>query len=75
MVLGIQKKIWTNLISQSINLCIKSSHVGIDNLKYRFKLIFENEADIYFYNAPYSGAVVEMTIPAKEDDSDENINN
>ena len=53
----------------------KSSHVGIDNLKYRFKLIFENEADIYFYNAPYSGAVVEMTIPAKEDDSDENINN
>ena len=53
----------------------KSSHVGIDNLKYRFKLIFENEADIYFYNAPYSGAVVEMTIPVKEDDSDENINN
>ena len=53
----------------------KSSHVGIDNLKYRFKLIFESEADIYFYNAPYSGAVVEMTIPVKEDDSDENINN
>lgn len=56
-------------------MCISLLRIGIDNLKYRFKLIFENEADIYFYNAPYSGAVVEMTIPAKEDDSDENINN
>ena len=75
MVLGIQKKIWTKFNKPVDKFVYKSSHVGIDNLKYRFKLIFENEADIYFYNAPYSGAVVEMTIPAKEDDSDENINN
>lgn len=53
----------------------KPSHVGIDNLKYRFKLIYEGSSDIYFYNAPYGGAVVEMTIPIKEEENDEYINN
>ena len=49
--------------------------MGIDNLKYRFKLIYEGSSDIYFYNAPYGGAVVEMTIPIKEEENDEYINN
>ena len=37
--------------------------------------IFIQRAETLMLNAPYSGAVVEMTIPVKEDDSDENINN
>lgn len=46
----------------------QSSHVGIDNLKYRLRLIYGEDTEIYFYNAPYGGAVAEMTIPAVEID-------
>ena len=40
----------------------RSYHVGIDNLKYRIYLMYQ-EANWYFYNSPYGGAISEVTLP------------
>ncbi|MBO6215976.1 MAG: histidine kinase, partial [Lachnospiraceae bacterium] len=39
-----------------------SNHVGIDNFKYRMKLLYKDKARFSFYNAPEGGAVSEITI-------------
>ncbi len=39
-----------------------SEHVGIENLKYRIKLYYGENAKIYFYNAAFGGAVTEITL-------------
>ena len=41
----------------------RSYHVGIDNLKYRIYLMYQETAKWYFYNSPYGGAISEITLP------------
>ncbi len=41
----------------------RSYHVGIDNLKYRIYLMYQEAANWYFYNSPYGGAISEVTLP------------
>ena len=41
-----------------------AEHVGILNLKYRCRLLYEEKAHFSFYNAPAGGAVSEITIPS-----------
>ncbi|MBR6380097.1 MAG: histidine kinase [Lachnospiraceae bacterium] len=40
----------------------QSDHVGIDNFKFRMKLLYGDKASFAFYNSPESGAVCEITI-------------
>lgn len=46
----------------------QSKHVGIDNLKYRIRLLYGKEAKICFYNAPFGGAVTEITLSEVADE-------
>ena len=46
----------------------RSYHVGIDNLKYRISLIYGENANWYFYNSPYGGAITEITLPEELDE-------
>ncbi len=39
-----------------------SDHVGIDNFKFRMKLLYKDKASFSFYNNPDGGAVSEITI-------------
>lgn len=50
----------------SEDISIKSSdaeHIGINNLRYRFKMLYGNQGKLVFYNALAGGAVVELMIP------------
>ena len=40
----------------------QSDHVGIDNFKFRMKLLYQDKASFAFYNSPVGGAVCEITI-------------
>ena len=40
----------------------KSNQVGIDNFKYRMKLLYDKKASFAFYNNDEGGAVSEITI-------------
>ena len=46
----------------------RSYHVGIDNLKYRICLLYGENANWYFYNSPYGGAITEITLPEELDE-------
>lgn len=45
----------------------RSEQVGIDNMKYRIFLLYQEAAKIYFYNHLNGGAVTEMLLPAAEE--------
>ena len=40
----------------------QSKHVGIDNFKFRMKLLYKDKSSFSFYNNPKGGAVCEITI-------------
>jgi len=47
------------------------NHVGIRNLKYRIRLLYDDRASWYFYNSPFGSAVAELTLTeANHDRSD-----
>lgn len=46
-----------------------SGHVGVDNIKYRIFLLYEERARLYFYNSPAGGAVTEILLPQVEHES------
>ena len=46
-----------------------SSHVGVDNIKYRIFLLYGERARLYFYNSPAGGAVTEILLPQEEHES------
>jgi len=41
----------------------KGEHLGIWNVRRRLSLLYDNQADIVFFNQPQGGAVVEILIP------------
>lgn len=43
-----------------------SQHIGINNLRYRFKMLYGDSGKLVFYNALAGGAVVELMIPGEE---------
>ena len=50
-----------------------SQHVGIDNIRYRMKILYGDRAKIYFYNTLTHGAATEILLPVEEENQSENI--
>ena len=48
-----------------------TNHIGINNLRYRIRLLFGEKGKVVFYNSPGGGAVTEIILPAKEVESNE----
>lgn len=48
-----------------------TNHIGINNLRYRIRLLFGDKGKVVFYNSPGGGAVTEIILPAKEVESNE----
>lgn len=66
--LGFEPSVLEELNQEVTKYAYKSTHVGTDNLKYRLSLLYKEKAQIYFYNASYGGAVVEMILPEVDDE-------
>lgn len=66
---GYPENVLADLNREVTDFAYSSQHVGIDNVRYRLSLLYGDRANIYFYNAPFGGAVTEMTVPGAEYES------
>ena len=66
---GYPENVLADLNREVTDFAYSSQHVGIDNVRYRLSLLYGDRAKIYFYNAPFGGAVTEMTLPETEYES------
>lgn len=66
---GYPENVLADLNREVTDFAYSSQHVGIDNVRYRLSLLYGDRAKIYFYNAPFGGAVTEMTVPGTEYES------
>lgn len=53
--------------SQETGFFREAEHVGIDNLRYRLRLLYSERAKTAFYNQPSGGAVAELFLPINEE--------
>lgn len=60
---GYPDSMMEELNCEEVSFCFRENHVGIDNLKYRLYLTFQDKASWYFYNSPYGGAITEIILP------------
>lgn len=59
---GYSKEVLEELNAPVDEFIYQSNHVGIDNFKFRMKLIYKDMASFAFYNGEAGGAVSEVTI-------------
>lgn len=54
--------------SQKVDFSENSEHVGINNLRYRLRLLYGDRAKAVFYNQPSGGAVTELIFPVRTEE-------
>lgn len=64
---GYTEKMLDELNRSVVDFKFRPYHIGIDNLKYRIWLMYQERAKWYFYNSPYGGAIAEIMLPEEKD--------